>query len=346
MPDFHFDSVLITGANGEFGHALIRNLADAGCRDITALDRRPLDAALRPLCASALSADICDADALAEIFEARRFSAVFHLAALLSTEAERTPELAHEVNVTGTLNLLRLSREYAAATKRTTRFIFPSSIAVYGLPSLEAKAAAGAVDEMAHLEPATMYGTNKLACEHLGRYYARHYRQLSDRPTSADAPAALDFRCIRFPGVISAFTLPTGGTSDYAPEMLHAAARGEAYRCFVRETSRIPFMAMPDAVDAMLKLAAAPRERLSRCVYNIAAFNPSAGEIAALVREAFPGAAITFEPDQRRQAIVDTWPEDVDDSQARRDWGYAPSLDLASAFGDYLIPNVVRRYES
>src|SRR5256886_8885772 len=111
----------------------------------------------------------------------------------------------------------------------------------------------------------------------------------------------VDFRCVRFPGLISAITLPSGGTSDYAPEMIHAAAKGEPYECFVRPDTTIPFMAMPDGVDALLTLAAAPRARLTRSAYNLTAFNPSAADIRDVVVQAFPQAAITFAVDPKRQ---------------------------------------------
>jgi nucleoside-diphosphate-sugar epimerase len=184
-----------------------------------------------------------------------------------------------------------------------------------------------------------MYGCNKLYCEHLGRYFARHYRQLA-----AGEPSGVDFRAIRFPGLLSAFTLPSGGTSDYAPEMIHAAAQGRPYPCFVREDTRIPFMAMPDAISALLALLEAPAATLTRSVYNVTAFNPSAGELAALVRRDFPSARITFAPDARRQAVVDSWPEDIDDTRAREDWKFRPAFDLARTFEEYLTPNIRRRY--
>jgi nucleoside-diphosphate-sugar epimerase len=185
-----------------------------------------------------------------------------------------------------------------------------------------------------------MYGCNKLYCEHLGRYYSHHYRQLA-ADTERDG---VDFRSIRFPGLISAVTLPSGGTSDYAPEMIHAAAQGKPYACFVREDARIPFMAMPDAITALLALHDAPAEQLTRIVYNITSFNPSAGQIRDLVTREFLGAQITFRPDDKRQAIVDSWPHDVDDSAARTDWGFLPRYDLASAFSSYLIPGIRKRY--
>ena len=145
-------------------------------------------------------------------------------------------------------------------------------------------------------------------------------------------------------GGISAFTVPSGGTSDYAPEMIHAAAQGRPYACFVREDTRIPLMAMPDAIRALLALLEARAEALTGSVYNVAAFSPSAGELAALVRRAFPEERITFAPDRRRQAIVDSWPEDVDDTRARREWGFRAAYDLRRTFEEYLTPNITRRY--
>ncbi len=222
----------------------------------------------------------------------------------------------------------------------TVVFLYPSSIAVYGLPNLETKAAAGAVREHEWNNPTTMYGCNKLYCEHLGRYFAFHYKQLAAETLSGK----VDFRAIRFPGLISAVTVPSGGTSDFAPEMIHAAAHGEPYACFVRPDTRIPFMVMSDAVDGLVRLARAERARLGRTVYNITAFNPSADEIRSLVLAGFPGADISFEPDLKRQVIVDSWPADVDDSAARSDWGLGPRYDLEGGFNEFLIPRIRGRY--
>ena len=174
----------------------------------------------------------------------------------------------------------------------------------------------------------------------LGDYYARHYKQLA----AETASGKVDFRGVRFPGLISALTVPSGGTSDYAPEMIHAAAKGESYACFVRPDTQIPFMAMPDGVDALLTLAAAPRERLQRTAYNVGAFNPSAEDVRNVVVQAFPGADITWSTDRKRQAIVDSWPSDVDDSAARRDWNFSPRYDFNRAFSEYLIPTIRKRY--
>ena len=235
--------------------------------------------------------------------------AVYHLAALLSTRSEFTPVTAHQVNVEGTLSLLEFAQHEAESHGRPVVFLYPSSIAAYGLPTSRTKHRAGRVHEDDYNTPTTMYGCNKLYCEQLGRYYARFYKQLSATPQAG----RVDFRCVRFPGLISAMTVPSGGTSDYAPEMIHAAAKGEPYACFVRPDTRIPFMAMPDGVEALLALAAAPRERLTRTAYNLAAFNPSADEIRDEVHGGVSRCSITWQTDAKRQGIVDSWPEDVDD---------------------------------
>jgi nucleoside-diphosphate-sugar epimerase len=332
--------VLVTGASGEMGHGLIQHLAKTGDHAVIAIDVRPIDESLRPMCAAAITGDILDHRLLERLQSEFEIHTIFHLAALLSTRAEFTPEAAHRVNVEGTMHLLRIAIEQSRWRGAPVKFLFPSSIAVYGLPSIERKKAAGRVREEEWNYPITMYGCNKLYCEHLGRYYSTHYRQLA-----ADTERnGVDFRSIRFPGLISAETAPSGGTSDYAPEMIHAAAQGKPYACFVREDVRIPFMAMPDAINALLCLHGAPAGQLTRTVYNITSFNPSAGQIRDIVLSAFPGAQISFSPDDKRQAIVDTWPEDVDDSAARADWGFAPANDLKAAFSSYLIPGIRRRY--
>ncbi len=334
-------SVLITGASGEMGHGLIDRLAAADPdRPVVTLDVNPLPPEVAPKVRSQVVGSILDREILDRINAEFEVDRVFHLAALLSTRSEFSPALAHKVNVEGTLNLLEFAQKEGESHGRPVVFFYPSSIAAYGLPGLAAKAAAGRVAEDRYNVPTTMYGANKLYCEHLGRYYALHYKQLAAGP----AAAKVDFRCIRFPGLISAVTVPSGGTSDYAPEMTHAAAAGKPYACFVRPDTRIPFMAMPDAVDAIFRLVSVPREKLSRTVYNIGAFAPSAGEVEAIVRAAFPGARITTAVDEKRQAIVDTWPADVDDAAARRDWGHAPRYGLDAAFGDYLIPTIRQRY--
>ena len=283
---------------------------------------------------------ILDPQLLDRILAEYEIDLIFHLAAVLSTRGEFAPMTAHKVNVEGTLLMLEFAQKQGESHGRPVAFLYPSSIAAYGLANLGLKAKAGRVREDQFNAPTTMYGCNKLYGELLGTYYAGHYKQLAVE----QARSKVDFRAIRFPGLISALTTPSGGTSDYAPEMIHAAAQGKPYACFVRPDTRIPFMAMPDAIDALLRLAAAPRPTLSQSVYNLGAFSPSAAEIRAEVLSAFPNAEITFEVDERRQGIVDTWPADVDDSAARRDWGHLPKYDMRRAFHDYLIPTIRGRY--
>src|ERR1700730_10675391 len=274
--------VLITGAEGEIGHGLVSRFAASGASVIT-LDVAPLDSTLAPLVAREFVGSIADTNLLDRLLAEFEVDCVFHLAALLSTRAEFTPMAAHVVNVEGTLNLLEVAQKQGESHGRTVVFVYPSSIAAHGLPDLETKMRVGRVREDDYNGPTTMYGCNKLYCEQLGRYYTRHYKQLS-----ADAVRRVDFRSVRFPGLISAVTRPSGGTSDYAPEMIHAAAKGEPYACFVRPDTTIPFMAMPDGVDALLALSSAPRDRLSRTAYNLGAFTPSAAAIRDVVMTAFP----------------------------------------------------------
>lgn len=333
-------AVLLTGAAGEIGQALIRELAARDEHQLITMDLRPLPEELQGLSVHMVG-DILDENMLSRLTTEYAIDAIFHLAALLSTRAEFTPELAHRVNVDGTLNLLRLAAEQSQWQGEPVRFIFPSSIAAYGLPSLTVKERDACVREWEWNSPATMYGCNKLYCELLGGYYSRNYKQLaSGRPTM------LDFRSLRFPGLVSAFTVPSGGTSDYGPEMIHAAAQGEAYACFVRPDTRIPLMAMPDAIDALLRLAAAPRAALTRTAYNSMAFNPTALEIKDAVVKAFPDAALSWALDVKRQRILDSWPATVDDTPARRDWGFEPVFDFEGAFERYLIPRIRDRYRA
>jgi threonine 3-dehydrogenase len=333
-------AVLITGASGEIGHGLITRLAAEGSTTIITLDVRALEAPLGKLVHREVIGSITDNAALDRILAEFDIDHVYHLAAYLSTRSEFTPVTAHQVNVEGTMNLLEFAQKQGESHGRAVVFLYPSSIAAYGMPDLETKAKAGRVLEDEFNHPTTMYGCNKLYCELLGRYYARHYKQLAAEPLSGK----VDFRAVRFPGLISAVTEPSGGTSDYAPEMIHAAAKGEPYSCFVRPDTRIPFMAMPDGVEVLLRLAAAPRAKLSKTAYNVGAFNPSAEEVRQVVLHSFPDARITYANDVKRQGIVDSWPADVNDSAARSDWGFAPAYDFTRAFSEYLIPMIRERY--
>ncbi|HEX9638804.1 MAG TPA: NAD-dependent epimerase/dehydratase family protein [Acidobacteriota bacterium] len=333
-------AVLITGAGGEIGHALLARLAAAEDRTILTLDLNRLEPAQAELVQREFVGSILDVGILERILAEFEVDRIYHLAALLSTRAEFTPVTAHQVNVEGTLNLLEFAQRLGESHGRPVVFLYPSSIAVYGLPDLKTKAGAGRVTEDDWNHPTTMYGCNKLYCEQLGQYYALHYKQLAAESLSGK----VDFRCVRFPGLISALTVPSGGTSDFAPEMIHAAVRRQPYVCFARPDTRIPFMIMPDAVEALLRLAQAPRKSLTRTAYNLGAFSPSAEEIQATLARLLPGQRIGYQIDAKRQGILDSWPQDVNDDSARRDWGFDPQDDFGRALSEVLIPIIRERF--
>ena len=330
--------ILITGAAGEIGDALIKRLAEQNTHELITLDVKPLPAETARL-VTPIQGDILDQSLLARLVSEYEIAIIFHLAALLSTRAEFTPDAAHKVNVEGTMGLLKLASDQSQWRGEPVLFIFPSSIAAYGMPDLETKASFPMVREWEWNYPRTMYGCNKLYCELLGTYYSQYFRQLA-----ADRPIMLDFRSVRFPGLISAFTVPSGGTSDYGPEMLHAAARGVPYACFVRPDAQIPFLAMPDALKALLDLANAPAGALNRRVYNVTSFSLTAAQFRQEVLKYCSKAQISFEPDLKRNQIIDSWPADLNDHDARRDWGWQPDYDIERAFHEYLVPNIRDRY--
>ncbi len=320
---------LITGASGEIGTALLRRLVEERGETVVTVDLRPLPSAAEgglPL--EHYRGDILD-DALWEaLYRRYRPTLVFHLAAVLSTRAEEVPHRAHRVNAEGAARLLQLAEENADG--RAVRFVFPSSIAVYGLPSHGEKAAAAPVGEDEHRDPATLYGAQKLYIEQLG--------------AALDRRGRLDFRAVRLPGLISADTLPQGGTSDWAPELVHAAARGEPYDCFVKEDARLPFCAMPDAIRGILQLAFREKKALTRTAYNLGGPSLSAAEIIARVQRDYPDLEIRFRLDAFRDRIVASWPAAVDDRAARRDFAFMPEHDRETLFSRYLIPGIRRRY--
>lgn len=303
--------ILVTGAGGQVGLDLLRTLHERGDEVYASDVAPPAEAERLGLPWSRL--DVTSRGDVEGLIAELRPEVVFHLAAILSATGEKDPLRTYAVNQDGTLHVLEAARRHGVR-----QVIFTSTIAVFG-PGLPA-----VVGDDVPLRPTTMYGVTKVAGELLGEYYARRH--------------GLDFRAVRFPGLLSA-VLPGGGTSDYAPLMYYEALRVGHYAAFCRPDSQIPLMYMPDALRALVELSAAPRERLTRCVYNIAAFSPTAQEIADEVARVVPGARITFEPDPARQAILDSWPRILDDSHARRDWGWRPAWDLAR-MSDDLTPRL------
>lgn len=311
---------LVIGAGGQIGSDLIPALAADG-HEVWMLDLRPPEATQagavleRALAGDPtwrqrwITGDIAAPGTMQRIEELAP-DVVFHMAAILSAVGERDPGRCWDVNMAGLRGVLDvLARLGKDGTRR--RIVWPSSIAAFGpLPEGDEPEA---LPNEHPLLPTTMYGVTKVAGELLGAYYA--------------AKQGVDFRSLRFPGLLSA-TEPGGGSSDYANEMYFAAARGEsAVTVFVREDARIPFMHMDDAVRSLRLLADAPEEQLTRRTYNVTSFAPRASEIAASIRGLGHELAVSYVPDQR-QAIVDSWPTDMDDRVARADWNWQPQLDL------------------
>jgi len=310
--------ILITGAGGQIGHDLIGALVAAG-HDVVSTDLAPRPPSHAHAGGEWQRLDVTDAAAVQHMFTDQRPELVYHLAAILSARGEQDPRLAYDVNQTGTWNVLE-----AARRAKTNRLVFTSSIAVFGPPP-SGPLPDPCPDDVA-LHPRTMYGVTKVSGELLCAYYrSRH---------------GIDCRGVRFPGLISA-AMPGGGSSDYALFMYVDAVRKGSYEAFARADTRIPLMYMPDGVRALLELGFAARDRLTRTIYNIAAFSPRADEIATSVQRVIPDAKFTYVPDPVRQGILDSWPKAIDDSAARRDWGWKHTYDL-DGMTDDLLPRVRR----
>lgn len=332
---------LVTGISGEVGHELIKKLHYQGYK-VVAADIKEPEEIINEFLGRFYTCDISDKAAVDKIFEDNKFDIIFHLASILSTGGEKNPELASKVNIEGTLNLLESATTQSIESKKSIKFIFPSSIAAYGLPNLEEKGKSKKVKENEYLDPITIYGISKLSCENLGNYFSKYFKLLD---TTLDRKNLIDFRCVRFPGLLSPDTIPSGGTSDYGPEMVHAAAQGKNYECFVGAESRIPFMAMADAADVLLGLANASKKKLTRFVYNVHGFSVSASDIYEMTKRFFPVFKMTYKINKERQRIVDTWPIDVNDKAAQKDWGWKPKYSFEKTFSKYLIPKIKNRYQ-
>jgi nucleoside-diphosphate-sugar epimerase len=332
-------TVLITGASGEIGQALIKSMSKDNQIKLISTDIKPLPKELEGT-TQHIAGDLLDKELIRALRDQFNFDLIFHLGAILSTKAEHQPQLAHQVNTCSTIDLLEMAAEHSQDKSRSVKFLFPSSIAVYGLPDRKTKDQSPPIKENEWNDPTTMYGCSKLYCEKVGIYFSHYFHQLSE-----DNPVRIDFRAIRFPGIVSAFTVPSGGTSDFGPEMIHAAAQGNQYACFVEADVRIPFMIMPDAVKSLIELSEAPPESLNQRVYNVTSFSFSAGDFKDFVDKSFSNVEVTFDPDPKRQAIVDSWPADVDDSAARQDWNWKPDYDAEKACRDYLLKNISKQYK-
>jgi len=314
--------ILVTGAAGQIGSELTLALrAKYGPENVVASDIRA-DAAggLRDAGPFELL-DVLDPSAIAGVIKRQAIDTIYHMAALLSAVGEKKPQLAWDVNLNGTFRILEAARENNLA-----RVFCPSSIAVFGPETPRLNTPNDTI-----LKPKTMYGLTKVAGELLGDYYVRRF--------------GLDVRGCRYPGIISHETLPGGGTTDYAVAIFFEAVKDGRYTCFLREETRLPMMYMPDCLKATIDLMESDFSRLRHHAdFNVTAMSFSAGELAAEIRKHIPDFEVTYAPDFR-QAIADSWPESIDDSAAREEWGWQPDYDLARMTAD-MIAALRRRLEA
>jgi threonine 3-dehydrogenase len=304
------EKILVIGANGQIGAVLTNALRDQfGTANVIATDIR--DGALQDGIFEIL--DVLDAAALANLIEKHHITQVYHLAAILSAKGEANPLKTWDINMNGLFNVLEVSKE-----KGVHKIFYPSSIAVFGSDIPRQNTPQNAI-----LKPTTVYGMSKAAGELWSQYYFQRY--------------GLDIRSLRYPGVIGYQSDPGGGTTDYAVEIYHYAVKGKPYACFLAKNTALPMIYMDDAIRATLELMDVPAENIrERTSYNLAGMSFSPGEIAESIQREMPDFTVLYQPDFR-QKIAESWPESIDDTPARNDWGWQPKYDLDSMTRDMLF---------
>jgi len=304
--------ILVTGALGQIGSELVPALQDHyGIEQVIASDLRIM-ATGRPVVGVCEHLDCTQPQQVIDVIRRHDIGTIYHLAALLSAVAEERPQVAWSVNMGGLYNVLEAARQYRC------QVFFPSSIGAFG-PSTPRQH----TPQLTAQRPTTMYGVTKVAGELLCDYYAGRF--------------GVDARGLRLPGLISYVAMPGGGTTDYAVEIFYQALRYKHYACFLKPDTRLDMMYMPDAIRATIALMEADAGRLRhRNAYNVSAMSITPDELAAEIRKHIADFAIDYPVDPARQAIADSWPQALDDSAARQDWGFAPRFDLAAMTADML----------
>ena len=297
--------ILFTGCGGQIGSELTLAFRSIyGCENVIASDLSDKTSAELRESGPFIQLDVLDKTALSKVVDDNNIGAIVHLAAILSAVGEKNPQLAWNVNMNGTVNIFELARE-----KGIEKILVPSSIAVFGPDTPSAMTPQRTV-----LHPSTMYGVTKVSIELLGSYYNQKYN--------------MDIRGLRYPGVISHKTLPGGGTTDYAVAIYFDAVRKGSYECFLKEDTMLPMIYMPDCLKATTELFQADKSRLKDATaYNIAAFSVTPKEITQSIKKIIPDFEIIYKPDFR-QEIADSWPDSIDDREAREEWDWIPDYDL------------------
>ncbi|UJP64707.1 NAD-dependent epimerase/dehydratase family protein [Mongoliitalea daihaiensis] len=306
------ERILIIGAAGQLGSELTWALTELyGGDNVIATDINPQALTKFDYCQSRVL-DVMDKDALRNLVIDQNIKQIYHLAAVLSATGEQNPLFAWNLNMDSLIFVLELAKEL-----KLDKIYWPSSIAVFGpnTPKIN-------TPQYCVKEPNTVYGISKQAGERWCEYYFQKF--------------GVDVRSLRYPGLIGYKSLPGGGTTDYAVDIYHKAIAGEHFVSFLKEDSYLPMMYMPDAIKATLDLMHAPKEQvLIRSSYNLAAMSFSPKEIFESIRLQYPEFSISFEPDFR-QVIADSWPDSVDDTRAREDWGWKPQYGLQEMTDDIL----------
>ena len=295
------ETILVIGANGQIGTALLPHLQRLyGWENVIASDLRAGEnqqAIFERL-------DATDATMLASVVQRYRVTQIYHLAAILSAKGEADPLWAWNLNMQTLLNVLEVARLH-----QVNKVFVPSSIAAFGTQAPKYE-----TPQSALLDPSTVYGISKVAAENWSVYYHKRY--------------GLDVRSLRYPGVISYQSMPGGGTTDYAVAIYHEAIQGNRFECFLAADTLLPMIYMDDALRATLELMEAPEAAITvRTSYNLAGMSFTPAQVAASIQTYFPDFQVDYKPDFR-QAIADSWPKTIDDSVARRDWGWKPRFDL------------------
>lgn len=301
-------NILITGAGGQIGSVLTKTLRDTyGANSVIATDIRNTQLGEGPF----ELLDALNANRLNELLKRYHVKEIYHLAAILSARGEQNPKIAWDINMDSLFNVLDAAKEH------NVKVFFPSSIAAFGPNTPKINTPQDTITQ-----PTTVYGISKAAGENWCKYYFLKY--------------GLDVRSVRFPGIIGYQSLPGGGTTDYAVDIYHKAILGEEFTCFLKEDTRLPMLYMDDAIQGVLQLMDAPKDKLSvHTSYNLAGVSFTPAEIYAEIQKHLPDFKINFAPDFR-QAIADSWPQSIDDQRARQDWNWQPQFDLARMTTDML----------